>query len=255
MAKKMRLDKFIASQKNDLSRSDVKQLCRKGRVTVNGVAAAACDMHIDADSDKICIDGEAIAYKEHIYIMLNKPQGVVCSTKDGLSPTVLSLVPKEMKREGLFPAGRLDKDTEGFVLITDDGELSHRILSPKNHVPKLYYVHLAKECANDYKERFEAGITLSGGERCMPAGFEAIETDARACFVTLHEGMFHQVKRMFEALGNSVTYLKRLQIGGLPLDEKLPLGDCMEIMHKEIEKIELYFDTLSLPTEDFSQYK
>lgn len=255
MAKTMRLDKLIASQRNDLSRSAVKELCRRGRVTVNGKAKVSYDMHIDPESDRICIDGEAIAYKEHIYIMLNKPQGVVCSTKDGLSPTVLSLVPDELKRDGLFPAGRLDKDTEGFVLITDDGELAHRILSPKNHVPKLYYVRLEKECGEDYAERFESGITLSGGEKCMPAGFEAIESDTRACFVTLHEGMFHQVKRMFEELGNSVIYLKRLQIGGLALDKDLPLGSCMEIMHKEIEKIELYFDTLCLATDDFSQYK
>lgn len=255
MAKMMRLDKFIASQRNDISRSAVKELCRKGRVAVNGSAEVTPDMHIDAAADDIRLDGEAIAYKEHIYIMLNKPQGVVCSTKDGLSPTVLSLIPDEMKRSGLFPAGRLDKDTEGFVLITDDGDLAHRILSPKNHVPKLYYVRLEKECKEEYKERFESGITLSDGESCMPAGFEAIASDARSCFVTLHEGMFHQVKRMFEALGNSVTYLKRLQIGGLALDENLPLGGCMEIMHKEIKKIELQFDTLSLPTAEFSQYK
>lgn len=255
MAKTMRLDRFLASQRNDLSRSDVKLLCRKGRVTVNGEAAERCDMHIDAESDDVRIDGEAIAYKEHVYIMLNKPQGIVCSTKDGLSPTVLSLVPHELRRNGLFPAGRLDKDTEGFVLITDDGELAHRILSPKNHVPKLYYVRLEEKCGDDYKEQFENGMTLLGGEKCMPAGFEAIETDPCACFVTLHEGMFHQIKKMFETLGNNVTYLKRLQIGGLPLDEKLPLGGCMEIMHKEIEKIELYFDALGLPTGEFRQYK
>lgn len=194
-------------------------------------------MKINPDEDVIVLDEKVISYKKHIYIMLNKPQGVVCSTKDGLSPTVLSLVPDELMRKGLFPAGRLDKDTEGFVLITDDGELAHKILSPKNHVPKLYYVELENEVDDDYAEKFENGITLNTGEKCLPAQFLKNMENLHSCKVVLNEGMFHQVKKMFEAIGNNVVFLKRLQIGGLPLDGNLERGKCIEILHKNVEKL------------------
>ena len=177
------------------------------------------------------------AIRSYYDIMLNKPQGVVCSTRDGLSPTVLSLVPAELMRKGLFPAGRLDKDTEGFVLITDDGELAHKMLSPKNHVPKLYYVELEKPVENFYDEKFENGITLSTGEECLPAKLFKNPNDIYSCQVVLHEGMFHQVKKMFEAIGNKVVFLKRLQIGGLPLDGNLQTGKCIEILHKNVDKL------------------
>lgn len=232
----IRLDKFITSQRSDISRSQIKIILKQGRVTVNGTVKKKSEEKIFPSRDIIKLDGEEIIYKKYIYIMLNKPQGVVCSTKDGLSPTVLSLVPDEMKREGLFPAGRLDKDTEGFVLLTDDGELSHRMLSPKNHVPKLYYVKLESPWQNDYSERFSSGITFRDGTECLPAEFHKGETETE-CYVVLHEGMFHQVKKMFEVLSNKVVFLKRLQIGGLKLDEKLACGECSEIMHKEVEKL------------------
>ena len=236
MAEIMRLDRFISSQRGDISRSDVRKLCSARRVEVNGSCKVRSDMKINAAEDDVRLDGERIEYKKFIYIMLNKPQGVVCSTRDGLSPTVLSLIPENLRRSGLFPAGRLDKDTEGFVLITDDGELAHRILSPKNHVPKRYYVRLEKPLEEGYEQLFEQGITLSDGVKCMPARLERAESEY-TCFVTLNEGMFHQIKRMFEALGNKVNYLKRISIGGIVLDEKLALGECIEIMHKEIKKI------------------
>lgn len=241
MSQNMRLDKYIASQKSDLSRSAVKELCKKGKITVDGVVEKKYDRKIDADSASVCVDGEKITYRRHIYIMLNKPQGVVCSTKDGLSPTVLSLVPPSLQRPGLFPAGRLDKDTEGFVLITDDGDFAHRILSPKNHIPKTYYVELEKPVGEDYKEQFQNGITLKTGEKCMSAELTSGE-DSKKCYVVLHEGMFHQIKKMFEALGNRVTFLKRIRMGGLDLDENLALGECLEIMHKEVCKIAPLFD-------------
>ncbi|MBQ8378314.1 MAG: rRNA pseudouridine synthase [Oscillospiraceae bacterium] len=236
MAEIMRLDKFIASQRTDLSRKDVKELCKKVKITVNDALVKQSDVKIDAEKDKITVDGVEISYNKYIYIMLNKPQGVVCSTRDGASPTVLSLLPPELNRKGLFPAGRLDKDTEGFVLITDDGDLAHRILSPKNHVDKKYYVELLNPVGENYTEAFSSGMEIDGGDICKPAQLIPCEENKNACYVILHEGMFHQIKRMFEKLGNKVTYLKRISIGGLTLDENLALGECLVILHKDVEK-------------------
>ena len=169
--------------------------------------------------------------------MMNKPQGVVCSTKDGESTTVLELVPENMRRKGLFPAGRLDKDTVGFVLLTDDGELSHRMLSPKSHVPKTYHVRLERPWEENYKQLFAQGMTIDGGEKCLPAEFEGSPENELECTLVLHEGKYHQVKRMFTKLGNKVVFLKRTAIGELPLDEKLAPGECLEIMHKDVERL------------------
>ncbi|MBR6872623.1 MAG: rRNA pseudouridine synthase [Ruminococcus sp.] len=232
----MRLDKFISSQRGDLSRSAVKELCRKGLVTVNGTAVKKSDTRIDEHTDVIAVSGEVIGYREFVYIMLNKPQGVVCATKDRLSDTVLELIPPELRRGGLFPAGRLDKDTEGFVLITDDGDLAHKMLSPKSHVPKTYLVRTAYPTAPELVELFASGLTIDGGEVCMPAEL-TLSDDPYQCTLVLHEGKFHQVKRMFEACANKVTYLRRTRIGGLELDKSLPLGGCLEIVHKDVEKL------------------
>ena len=233
----MRLDKFISSQKPDISRSMVKELCKKGRITVNGAACRKSDFKIDPETADVEIDGASVKYRKHIYIMLNKPQGVVCSTRDGESPTVLSLVPPELFREGLFPAGRLDKDTEGFVLITDDGELAHKMLAPKSHVPKEYFVKLQKPWEQSYADKFARGMTIDGGEECLPAEFIPDPENPHQCRLILHEGKFHQVKRMFQSLDNKVVYLKRISIGNLVLDENLPLGQCLEILHKDVEKL------------------
>lgn len=233
----IRLDKFISSQKNEISRSMVKELCKKGKISVNGAVCKKSDLKIDPETSAVVVNGEKIKYRQFIYIMLNKPQGVVCSTRDGKSPTVLSLVPPELYRDGLFPAGRLDKDTEGFVLITDDGELAHKMLAPKSHVPKKYFVKLEKPWKNDYARRFSDGIIIDGGEKCLPAEFLPDHNNPNQCCLILHEGKFHQVKRMFEALDNKVVYLRRIAIGNLPLDEDLPLGKCLEILHKDVEKL------------------
>lgn len=236
MPEMLRLDRFISSQRNDLSRKDVKELCKKGRICVNSIPTKLSDIKINPETDKVSVDGVEISYQKYIYIMMNKPQGVVCSTRDGVSPTVLSLVPPELMRKGLFPAGRLDKDTEGFVLLTDDGGLAHRILSPKNHVPKKYYVELRDAVGESYGEAFSSGMEIDGGDVCKPALLERIDGKENCCFVTLHEGMFHQIKRMFEALGNKVTYLKRISMGGLVLDGNLKPGECLVILHKDVEK-------------------
>lgn len=226
----------MSNQVFEISRSEVKLLCKKGRITVNGKPSKP-DMKIDAEKDVISVDGERVEYKEHIYIMLNKPKGYVCSTKDGASPTVLELIPKKLLREGIFPAGRLDKDTEGFVLLTDDGELSHKMLSPKNHVDKKYYVELESDIKEGTDKLFESGITIDGNEKCMPARLIKIDGSRRSCYLILHEGKFHQVKRMFASVGNKVVYLKRVSIGRMDLDSELPLGECLEILHKDVPKL------------------
>ena len=236
MGEQIRLDRRVASQLPEVSRAGVKKLCLKCKITVNGKTVRRSDIRVDTD-DEIIVDGKRIAYKKHIYIMLNKPQGVVCSTKEGESTTVLDLVPEEMRRSGLFPAGRLDKDTLGFVLITDDGELSHKMLSPRSHVPKTYLVQLEKPWEKEYESIMAQGMTIDGGERCLPAEFKGHDDDPCMCELVLHEGKFHQVKRMFSALGNKVVMLKRIAIGGLPLDPELALGRCLEIMHKDVERL------------------
>ena len=169
--------------------------------------------------------------------MLNKPQGYVCSTHDGKSPTVLELVPPELFREGLFPAGRLDKDTEGFVLLTDDGEFAHKMLSPKCHVEKKYYVELENPVQEYYISEFETGMEIDGGDVCLPARIEFVPENEKACYVYISEGMYHQVKRMFDKLSNKVVFLKRVKIGGLTLDPNLAIGQCLELLHKDVEKI------------------
>ena len=227
-----RLDKFLAGQLG-ITRSGAKTLAKSGRVSVNGRTVKSAEMKISETADNVAVDGNAIIYRKYLYIMLNKPQGVVCSTKDGQSPTVLSLVPPELMREGLFPAGRLDKDTEGFVLLTDDGELSHRLLSPKKHVPKLYYARLSEPYREEYEKRFSEGLTIDGGEVCLPADIRRGDGENDCC-ITLHEGKYHQVKRMLEAVGNRVVYLKRIRIGGLDLDHNLPIGECREISQAEL---------------------
>lgn len=229
---KQRLDKFLSNQLN-ISRNDAKELIKKRFVTVNGDAAKLFDMKIDPERDAVSSEGKAVTYREHIYIMLNKPAGVVCATRDRLSETVLELIPEEFRREGLFPAGRLDKDTVGFVLITDDGGFAHDILSPKKHVDKKYFVILEKNITENDIELLKSGITIETGEKCLPA--EAVTAGKQnEIFLTLREGKYHQVKRMAEALGNRVLYLKRVSIGGLALDENLREGECREITKEEL---------------------
>lgn len=233
--KLMRIDKFAADQAN-ITRTEAKNLIKLGLITVNGKTVSSADAKIDPVSDEVFISGRRILYRQYLYVMLNKPAGIVCATRDGLSRTVLELLPTEFRRKGLFPAGRLDKDTEGFVLITDDGALAHRMLSPKNHVEKEYIVTLERPAEKHYKELFASGMTIDGGEKCMPAELEFTENE-NVVRLVLHEGKFHQVKRMAEAAGNKVTHLRRIRIGGIVLDENLPLGGCREILHKEIPDI------------------
>ena len=231
----MRIDKFISEQAG-VSRSDAKALIKKKEITVNGVAVKSADMKIDPEKDIIAIGGKKLAYRQFMYIMLNKPDGVICATRDGLSSTVLELIPEELRRKGLFPAGRLDKDTEGFVFITDDGALAHKMLSPKSHVEKEYVVTLENPYEERYAEIFASGMTIDGGEECLPARLIPTD-DSHIVHLILHEGKYHQVKRMMEAVGNKVTHLQRIRMGGITLDPSLASGECREITAEEIKTL------------------
>lgn len=231
----MRIDKFVSEQAG-VSRSDAKAMIKKAQISVNGVSVKSADMKIAPGEDRITIGGKEIIYRQFMYIMLNKPDGVVCATRDGLSSTVLELLPREFRRKGLFPAGRLDKDTEGFVFITDDGALAHKMLSPKNHVEKEYVVTLERPAEERYIEVFASGMIIDGGEECLPAKLILTE-NPHVVKLILHEGKYHQVKRMMEAAGNKVTHLKRIRMGGIELDPKLGSGECREITVEELERL------------------
>lgn len=231
-----RIDKIISSQ-GQYSRSEVKKLIKGGRITLNGRVLKSSDEKADPDSCVIAIDGKPLGYKKHIYIMLNKPQGIVSATDDRDHKTVIDLVPKELKRAGLFPAGRLDGDTVGFVLITDDGDFAHRILSPKNHIMKTYHATLQRPVTQADIDAFINGIELKDGTLCLEAQVKPLDSDEPMAEIKICEGKYHQVKRMFAALGNKVVYLKRVKMGELCLDESLEEGQCREITAEELELI------------------
>ena len=217
-----------------MSRKDVKTAVSHGKVTVNGAVVKLSD-HKVSESDEIFLGGNKISKNKHIYIVLNKPQGYVSATEDESQHTVLELVPPELFRKGLFPAGRLDKDTTGLMIITDDGDFAHRILSPKKHVKKSYAVTLDIPVTAEMKEAFEKGVALSDGV-CKPAGLAF--GGKYDCTVTLFEGRYHQIKRMFGCFGAKVTALKRISIGGFSLPENLPEGQCRELDESELDLIE-----------------
>ena len=232
---KERLDKLIASM-GRWSRREVKGLIREGRVLLDGRPAGSAQEKADPDQTEILIDGEPLRYRRFTYLMLHKPAGLLSATRDGRQQTVLDLLPPELRRRGLFPAGRLDRDTEGLLLLTDDGGLAHRLLSPRGHVDKVYYVRLDAPVTQADADAFAAGMTLEGGERCLPALLRAGERPGEG-FVTLHEGKFHQIKRMFLRQGKAVLYLKRLSMGGLTLDVGLKKGEYRYLTDEEAENL------------------
>lgn len=233
---KQRLDKIIASQ-GAYSRSEVKTLVKHGRVLVNGIAVTDPGFKADPDTDDICIDGKKLGYSEHVYIMLNKPKGVVSASNSPNDKTVIDLVPEQMRRSGLFPAGRLDKDTTGFVLITDDGDFAHDILSPKNHVEKTYIAKLDKPISKDRQAEFESGVVLSDGYECLPAKIRELSDDGLTVEIKLREGKYHQIKRMAAACCSHVNELERIAMGTLVLDNQLSQGECRFISSEELAMI------------------
>ncbi len=231
-----RLDKFLASQ-NLGSRKEAAKLIRSGAVAVNGSPARDGAQKLDPGTDRVTVNGEPVAYREHLYLMMNKPAGVLSASSDKRAATVLDLLPPELRRRGLFPAGRLDKDTTGLLLITDDGDLAHRMLSPKNHVYKLYQAKLRDPVTEQDVEAFRQGVS-QGGQSFAPARLWTENgEDGEAAMVEIREGKYHQVKRMFQAVGNQVLFLKRLKIGGLWLDGTLPEGDVRLLTQTEIDAI------------------
>lgn len=226
-----RLDKLLAGT-GKWSRREVKALVRQGLVRVDGRLAASAEDKLDPAAAIITVAGETISLCRFTYVMLHKPAGVLTATEDRKQPTVLDLLPPELRRIGLAPVGRLDKDTEGLLLLTNDGELAHRLLSPKYHVDKRYFARVDGELSATDAEAFARGMTLGGGLECLPAGLELLP--GHACIVTLREGKFHQVKRMLAARGAPVLYLKRLSMGPLTLDDSLAAGAYRLLRAEEI---------------------
>ena len=224
----IRLDKFLADAGIG-TRSEVKQMIRKKLVTVNGFPASGPDQKINETSDTVCANGKAVSSRGLVYYLLHKPAGYVSATKDNLFPTVMELVPKG---DDLFPVGRLDKDTEGFLLITNDGELAHRLLSPRRHVDKTYLAILDKPAEDSDVEKFEAGVDIGDGDLTLPAKLQILPDNQ--ALLTIHEGRFHQVKRMFHAVGKEVVYLKRMSMGPMRLPEDLKRGEYLELQEHEV---------------------
>ena len=229
----MRLDKLLAHMDYG-SRKEVKELIRKGYVLVNGNVIKDDDFKVDEINDEINILDSEIKYEEFIYIMLNKPEGYVSATYDFSKPIVLDLI-DDYKKRNLFPVGRLDIDTHGLLLITNDGNLAHRMLSPKSHVDKKYYLKYEGKYNESFIQKFKNGITLDDGYKCMPAEF--IDLGDNEAYIIIREGKFHQVKRMMEAVGCNVTFLKRISFGNLVLDESLKEGKWRHLTSDEIESL------------------
>ena len=228
----MRIDKFL-SEMGIATRKEAASAAKRGGVLINGVPQKDTAKHIDPDTDEVIFLGRRIEYAKFRYIMLNKPEGYVSATEDGRDPTVLELLPAEYRKFNLFPCGRLDKNTLGLMLITDDGELAHRLLSPKRHVDKKYYFHSKFPLAADDVTRLEEGVTLDDGYETKPSKIELIG-DGNEGHITLTEGKYHQIKRMLDAVGNKITYLERVTFGPLVLDSSLDRGEWRALTNEEI---------------------
>ena len=239
MGKEMRLDKYLADMGKG-TRSQIKEAARKGRIQINGVITKKADTKVNVETDTIVYDGSVVSYVTMEYYMLNKPQGVVSATEDHKYQTVIDLIDGK-NRKDLFPVGRLDIDTEGLLLITNDGPLAHRLLAPKKHVDKVYYAVCEGHVPDSAVLEFADGILLPDGLKCLPASLEILnktEDEGRKITeikLTIREGKFHQVKRMMEAVGCPVMFLKRLTMGPLTLDDSLKLGEYRSLTEEELE--------------------
>lgn len=234
-----RLDKIIASQ-GAYTRSQAQKLIKSGAVCVDGISVRDRGFRLDADKSSVTVNGEPFEVKRFVYIMLNKPKGVVSASSDSREKTVIDLVPPELRRRNLFPAGRLDMTTTGFVLITDDGDFAHRILAPKSHIEKTYEARLAEPISDESLERVAEGIVLSDGTECMPAKLKRLADGENPLIeIKICEGKYHQIKRMFAAVGNGVIELKRTQMGAVKLDDSLKEGECRLMSEKEVADVEL----------------
>lgn len=233
----MRLDKFISTT-TTLSRAEAKKVIKKG-ILINDKLIKTPDYKIDEFKDQVIVNGNRLVYQKYVYIMMNKPKDTVSATEDAIERTVVDILRDEDRIYKVFPVGRLDKDTEGLMLLTNDGELAHKLISPKKDVEKKYYVEVSEELKNEHLKIIKEGVILEDGYRCKPARLEILDSsegNSKAnIFIT--EGKFHQVKRMMKSLGATVTYLKRLSIGSLKLDENLKLGEYRYLTDDELNKL------------------
>ena len=238
MGELLRLDKYLADAGVG-TRSQVKQMIRKGQISINGEPVKKPDQKVDGEKDKIEVMGKEIRYQKYRYLLLHKPSGYVSATEDKKEQTVLSLLPEELRKD-LFPVGRLDKDTEGLLLLTNDGALAHRLLSPKKHVDKTYYARVQGRVTDEDKAAFLQGVDIGDEKDTLPAQLEILAAaEESRILLTIQEGRFHQVKRMFEARGKKVVYLKRISMGPLALEEGLKPGDYRELTEEEQETLGL----------------
>ena len=226
-----RLDKVLAGT-GRWSRREVKLLVRQGLVRLNGTAAVSAEEKCDPETAVITVNGETVVLRRFTYVLLHKPGGVLTATEDRRQETVMELLPQELRRVGLAPVGRLDKDTEGLLLLTNDGELTHRLLSPKYHVDKRYFARVDGHLTAAHAEAFAKGMTLGDGLKCLPARLEILPDNG--CIVTVREGKFHQVKRMLASCGAPVAYLKRLSMGPLVLGDELGRGEHRMLRDEEV---------------------
>ncbi|HSO59126.1 MAG TPA: pseudouridine synthase [Paenisporosarcina sp.] len=234
----MRLDKLLSNMGYG-SRKEVKILMKSKAVEVNGLIAKDVSMHVDTDTDEILVVGEKVVYTEFIYLMMNKPPGVISATEDKHDKTVIDLLDPLSQHFKPFPVGRLDKDTEGLLILTNDGHLSHQLLSPKKHVSKLYFAVIEGRVTEEDVKKFKEGVRLEDGYFTKPGELTILSSgDVSEIELSIMEGKFHQVKRMFESVGKKVTYLKRIRMGSLQLDETLELGDYRHLTEDELEALQ-----------------
>lgn len=232
----IRLDKYLADMGVG-TRSEVKKYVKQGKISVDGQVVKSADIKIDIERQSVMYQGQLVGYEEFEYYMLHKPAGVVSATTDAKDKTVIDLI-TDKKRKDLFPVGRLDKDTEGLLLITNDGDMAHRLLAPKKHVDKVYYAKIDGRVTEEDVIAFREGVSIGQGEVAKPAKLEILKADEISeIYVTIQEGKFHQVKRMFHTIGKEVLYLKRLSMGSLVLDESLPLGAYRKLTREELEDL------------------
>ncbi|WP_075620109.1 pseudouridine synthase [Paenisporosarcina indica] len=234
----MRLDKLLSNMGYG-SRKEIKILLKSKAVEVNGDFAKDVSMHVDTEKDRIIVFGEQVIYTEFIYLMMNKPPGVISATEDKKDKTVVDLLDPLAQHFKPFPVGRLDKDTEGLLILTNDGHLTHQLLSPKKHVPKLYFAVIEGRVTEEDVKKFKEGVTLEDGYFTKPGELSILKSgEMSEIELTIMEGKFHQVKRMFEAVGKKVTYLKRMSMGSLQLDETLELGDYRPLTEEELNALQ-----------------
>lgn len=230
----MRIDKLLSTM-GLASRSEASKAARSGLIKVNGVAVKTADVKADPAKDIIEYMGKPVMYEEYVYIMMNKPSGVVSSTDGKDGDTVISLLPVELQKRGLFPCGRLDKDTVGLLIITNDGSTSHYLLSPKRHVSKIYKVTTQFPVTQHDIEALESGVSLDKGDTARPAKVDRISENE--LYITITEGMYHQIKRMLEAVNNKVIFLERVEFGTIPLDTSLQRGEWRFLTKQEIDTL------------------